>query len=81
MCGSLKEQSVAPLKGAPERWASAALASRSEARAEAGKRRLQAVVRRLDGYLVCLIAGDSADEHAPLLHDTATCVYWLHQPA
>ena len=21
------------------------------------------------------------DEHAPLLHDTAACVYWLHQPA
>ncbi|SRR6266567_1006912 len=32
-------------KSVAERWASAALASRSEARAEAGKRRLQADVR------------------------------------
>ena len=45
MYGSLQEQSVAPLKGAPERQASGAANSRSDAGAEAIGGRLQAQVR------------------------------------
>ena len=45
--GRLASWGVAPRPLGAERWASAAPASRSEARAEAGRRRLQADVRRV----------------------------------
>jgi hypothetical protein len=49
MYGSLQEQSVAPLKGAPERWRCAAPNGRSDAGAKAIGRRLQCDVRPCTG--------------------------------
>ena len=47
----------AKLRLAHERWASAAPGSRSEARAEAGRRRLQAMVRGLGGCAATHVEG------------------------